>query len=49
MKGQLASVPGKAFLSIFPVPGFLRDKHYTEIYDAVTVSRMAPQLPLLIL
>lgn len=48
-KGQLASVPGKAFLSIFLVPGFLRDKHYTEIYDVATVSRMAPQLPLLIL
>lgn len=49
MKGKLASVPGKAFLSIFLVPGFLKDKHYTEIYDGATVSRMAPQLPLLIL
>lgn len=48
-KGQWARVPDKAFLSIFLVPGFLRDKHYTEIYDGATVSRMAPQLPLLIL
>lgn len=46
-KGQLASVPGKAFPSIVVVSGFLRDKHYTEIYDGATVSRMAPQLPLL--
>lgn len=48
-KGQLASVPGKAILSIFLVPMFLRDKHYTAIYDVATVSHMAPQLHLLIL
>lgn len=48
-KGQLASVPAKAILSIFLVPMFLRDKHYTEIYDVATVSHMAPQLRLLIL